>query len=142
MDIRFNVSNEEYDIFLNDSARTKKCTTQHGIELTNFNKHFDYNRNSEMVGCFNNKKLIGLAWCPINDENEVTIGDILVHPMFTRKGVGRNIVEAIIEKYANDFLIFTYPLDNNAKKFFLNMGFVKDKIYYPHENGSMFFNTK
>lgn len=138
MEIRFHVSNQEYDIFLNDCIKAKKYTFQHTIELTNFNKHFERKLNSEMIGCFDNDKLIGLAWCPINN-NEVTISDIIVHPTITRKGIGKNIVEVVIDKYANDYLIFTYPLDEKAKKFFVKMGFIEDNKYYQEWKNSMYF---
>lgn len=55
--------------------------------------------SSYVVLCWEEKKLVGLARVVSDDYSIMYLQDVLVHPSFHRKGIGRELLKKCLERY-------------------------------------------
>lgn len=77
--------------------------------------------------CNNQKKLIGFARATSDNSFNATIWDVVIHPNFQSKGLGKELMNQVI-KYLRYYDISTITLfaDPQVTKFYKHLGFVID----------------
>nr|YP_009393626.1 hypothetical protein [Caloglossa beccarii]ARW62188.1 hypothetical protein [Caloglossa beccarii] len=77
--------------------------------------------------CNNQKKLIGFARATSDHSFNATIWDVVIHPNFQSKGLGKELMTQVI-KYLRFYDISTITLfaDPHVTKFYKHLGFVID----------------
>lgn len=76
------------------------------------------------LGAYDNNQLIGLIRVVGDGETIVYIQDILVDPSYHRKGIGKHLMEVVLNKYAHvrQIVLTTDQTDKQAA-FYKAMGF-------------------
>lgn len=83
---------------------------------------------SQMFYYYNNKKiLIGFARATSDQSFNATIWDVVIHPKFQKKGLGKTLMNQLIKSLrSNDISTITLFADPQVIKFYKNLGFVMD----------------
>ena len=82
-------------------------------------------RNSHtLITARSNNLLIGLANAISDGHLVVYLPHLLVHPDFQRRGIGRKLMTAMLQKYA-DFHQIMLTADGNSVRFYEGLGFAK-----------------
>nr|YP_009395899.1 hypothetical protein [Dasya naccarioides]ARW65085.1 hypothetical protein [Dasya naccarioides] len=88
--------------------------------------------NSFLIVCLsyykdNKKNLIGFARATSDNSFNATIWDVVIHPEFQGKGLGKELMKQIIKKLRHyDISTITLFADPQVIKFYKHLGFVVD----------------
>nr|QCI05953.1 hypothetical protein [Delesseria sanguinea] len=89
--------------------------------------------NSFLIACLfynnnnNNKELIGFARATSDESFNATIWDVVVHPEFQSKGLGKLLMSQIIKELRYyDISTITLFADPQVIKFYKHLGFIVD----------------
>nr|QCI08306.1 hypothetical protein [Ptilothamnion sphaericum] len=88
--------------------------------------------NSFMIGYIfyndnNKKKMIGFARATSDNAFNATIWDVVVHPSFQKKGLGKALMNQIVYNLRSyDISTITLFADPQVIKFYRNLGFITD----------------
>ena len=77
-----------------------------------------------LVTARSNNLLVGLANAISDGHLVVYFPHLLVHPDYQRRGIGRKMMTAMLEKYA-DFHQIMLTADGNSVRFYEGLGFAK-----------------
>nr|YP_010337286.1 GCN5-like N-acetyltransferase [Pulvinaster venetus]UNJ16871.1 GCN5-like N-acetyltransferase [Pulvinaster venetus] len=87
----------------------------------------------------NNIYLIGFARATSDGAFNATIWDVVVHPQFQGKGLGKLLIKSIIKKLKNEKInTITLFADPQVVKFYNNLGFIVN----PNKTKGMFWHPK
>ncbi|MEW9667940.1 GNAT family N-acetyltransferase [Ammoniphilus sp. 3BR4] len=97
----------------------------------------------KIYGAFLHGQLAGIIDCSEEvfktTENvpvrELLIGTIFVHPAFRDKGIGKELVEYVVNQAKTEYVI-TDPIDAKAEEFFRHCGFIPNEIFEMDDGGS------
>ena len=79
------------------------------------------------LGAFDGEKLVGFVRCVGDGEHVVIVQDLIVREACRRQGVGRRLMEMVMEKYVHVRMLalFTDGEDERANRFYQGIGLRK-----------------
>lgn len=91
------------------------------VKLTNAIK------NSQIIGAFNNTKLIGFLRYLTDFEHILYVQDLIVIKEWRRDGIGENLTNYLLDKYPNirSVILITDISDKVSNNFYQKIGFDK-----------------
>ena len=99
------------------------------VEWSNYYEHSEmlakaFAASLCVLGAYDNDKLIGIIRCVGDGHSIVFIQDLLVHPDHQRKGIGTELMNAILDRYQNVYQI-ELATDNTERTiaFYKSLGF-------------------
>lgn len=86
-----------------------------------------------ILGAFENGKLVGFIRCVGDTEFVLYIQDLIVHPSYQRKGIGRELMRLTSEKYKDirQFLLITDKEDPCSNSFYKSIEMKNDFLGFP-----------
>ena len=86
-----------------------------------------------MIGAFENEQLVGFVRCVGDGEYIVYIQDLIVKPSHFGRGIGRELMNRISEKYpvVRQFVLITDATDEAANNFYRSIGLVNEFKGFP-----------
>ena len=79
-----------------------------------------YENSLCILGAFEKDTLIGIIRAVGDDASVLLIQDLIVHPEFQRKGIGKTLVKALLERYAHVYQIQLMTDNTEKTKAFYN----------------------
>ena len=101
----------EWDLYIVDSTMLKNA----------------YNNSLKTYGAYVDDKLVGIIRVVGDGYSVVFIQDLLIRPEFQRQGIGRALMQRIIDEYKGVYQM--HLLTDNTEKtigFYKSMGFIMD----------------
>lgn len=97
----------------------------------------------KIYGAFVHDQLAGIIDCSEEvfktadnlQVKELLIGTIFVHPVYRNQGIGKELVQFVVDLAETEYVI-TDPIDDKAQEFFTHCGFIPNEIFEMDEGGS------
>lgn len=133
----FNYNNKKINIFISKDKKIDLYALEHLCDTVGWVRRplkkvkiaID---NSFLIVSFfyqNNdkKKLIAFARATSDNTFNATIWDVVVHPKFQKKGLGKILIQEVIKQLRySDINTITLFADPQVLKFYTNLGFISD----------------
>lgn len=104
---------------------TMDLETYHG--LYNKKEVLDYIKNEIVYLIFREKILVGVISYKIRDKGHVYIGGLIIKPEFQKQGLGRQVMEKLLEELKDykELNLVVHPENFSAVKLYKSLGFVE-----------------
>ena len=92
-----------------------------------------FDRSLYILGAFDDNKLVGFVRCVGDDEYIVYVQDIVVLSAYHRKGIGRELMKRVSERYPliHQFVLITDQDDEVSNAFYKAIGMSENCNGYP-----------
>lgn len=83
-----------------------------------------FDRSLFVLGAFDGEELAGFVRCIGDSEYILYVQDLIVRPAYQRKGIGRELMRQVLEKYASvrQFVLITDKDDDVSNAFYREIG--------------------
>jgi len=83
-----------------------------------------YENSLCILGAYEEKSLVGIIRAIGDGASVLLIQDIIVHPLYQRKGIGTKLIKAMLERYSHVYQIQLMTDDTEkTKAFYKSVGF-------------------
>jgi len=85
-------------------------------------------RSDFVVSAWDGKRLVGLARVISDGCFNAYIPDVLVHPEYHRRGIGRMLLRRVIERFPHVYNLTVVAEDEEGRSFFHAVGFSDERV--------------
>ena len=92
-----------------------------------------FDRSLYIIGAFDSEKLVGFARCIGDGEYILYVQDLIVHPSYFRRGIGRGLMKMVSARFPSvrQFVLITDEDDPDSNAFYRAIGLVEKCNGYP-----------